>query len=130
MLCSCSKGKPKPRVQWYSANGKIASLAGTEDFREKSFDDDNDGEGVTSKRLVIDQLNRSHANGTFVCLAEIDEKVNESNLRKSVRINMYRKYTILWRKKNRILTFYVFRYSVLFSYVKTWSRVCSKTKFR
>lgn len=58
---------------------------------DKSFNNDNDDdeEKITIKKLVIYQLNRSHANSTYTCLAGNDDNTIESNLRMTVLINMY-----------------------------------------
>lgn len=81
-------------MQWYSADHKAAVSFGTGrvDLVEKeSFDgDDDDDDGITTKKLVINQLNRSHANSTYMCLAGNNDNDIESNLRVSVLINMYR----------------------------------------
>lgn len=81
-------------MQWYSADHKAAVSFGTGpvDLVEKeSFDgDDNNNDGITAKKLVINQLNRSHANSTYMCLAGNNDNDLESSLRVSVMINMYR----------------------------------------
>lgn len=61
---------------------------------DKSFNNDNgDGERqITIKKLVIYQLNRSHANSTYTCQAGNDDNTIESNLRMTVLINMYCEY--------------------------------------
>jgi len=95
---TCCTGKPKPRVQWYSADGKVTSSLGTGTIadltEEVSYGNENDDEETTTKSLVIHQLNRSHANSTYTCLAGNDDNNMQSNLRMTVLINMYRKYSI------------------------------------
>jgi len=95
---TCCTGKPKPRVQWYSADGKVTSSLGTgiigDLTEEETYGNENDDEGTTTKSLVIHQLNRSHANSTYTCLAGNDDNTMQSNLRMTVLINMYRKYFI------------------------------------
>lgn len=93
-------GKPKPRVQWYSAEGKVTSSLGTgktmDLTEEVSYGNENDGEEITIKSLVIHQLNRNHANSTYTCLAGNDDDTMQSNLRMTVLITMYRKYFICY----------------------------------
>jgi len=91
-------GKPKPRLQWYSADGKVTSSLGTRKImdltEEVSYGNENDDEDITTKSLVIHQLNRNHANSTYTCLAGNDDNTMQSNLQMTVQINMYRKYFI------------------------------------
>ncbi|XP_029344513.1 uncharacterized protein LOC100569162 isoform X1 [Acyrthosiphon pisum] len=91
--CRVQGGKPKPRVQWYSADGKVTSSLGTGRIvdltEEVSYGNENDDEETTTKSLVIHQLNRSHANSTYTCLAGNDDNTMQSNLRMTVLINMY-----------------------------------------
>uniref|UniRef100_A0A2H8TIZ6 B-cell receptor CD22 n=1 Tax=Melanaphis sacchari TaxID=742174 RepID=A0A2H8TIZ6_9HEMI len=91
--CRVRGGKPKPRVQWYSADGKVTSSLSTgtiiDSAKEVSYGNKNDDEEITTKSLVIHQLNRSHANSTFTCLAGNDDNNMQSNLRMTVLINMY-----------------------------------------
>lgn len=91
-------GKPKPRVQWYSTDDTVISSfdTGTLDFENKqSFGNDHDREGTTIKKLVINNLNRSHANSTYTCLAGNNDNDADSSLRKSVLINMYCEYNFI-----------------------------------
>lgn len=88
-------GKPKPRVEWYSADGKIVSSLSTglmDLTGEEPFSGNSDDEETTTKKIVINQLNRSHANITYTCVAENDDNTIEPNLRMTVVINMYREY--------------------------------------
>lgn len=62
---------------------------------EESFSINNDDENITTNKLMIHKLNRSHANSTYTCLAGNDDNTIESSLRMTVLINMYRKYNIL-----------------------------------
>lgn len=85
-------GKPKPRVQWYSADGTVTPSLniGIIDLTEgHSFGNNNEDQVITTKKLVINQLNRSHANSTYTCVARNDDNAIESNLRMTVLINMY-----------------------------------------
>lgn len=85
-------GKPKPLVQWYSADGTVPPSLNIEiiDLIEgQSFGNINEYQVITTKKLVINQLNRSHANSTYTCVARNDDNAIESNLRMSVLINMY-----------------------------------------
>jgi hypothetical protein len=59
---------------------------------EGSYSGNSNDEETTTKRLVINQLSRSHANSTYTCLAGNDDNTMEFNLRMTVVINMYRKY--------------------------------------
>lgn len=91
-------GKPKPRVQWYSTDDTVISSfdTGTSDFENKpSSENDHDDEGMTTKKLVINNLNRSHANSTYTCLARNNDNDVDSSLRKSVLINMYCEYNFV-----------------------------------
>ncbi|KAE9525141.1 hypothetical protein AGLY_014555 [Aphis glycines] len=92
--CRVQGGKPKPRVQWYSADGKVTSSLGTGTImdltEEVSYGNKNDNEEITTKSLVIHQLNRSHANSTYTCLAGNDDNTMQSNLRMTVLINIVR----------------------------------------
>lgn len=81
-------------MQWYSADGKITSSLSTgvmDLTEEESFSGNGDDGEPTTKKLVINQLNRSHANSTYTCLAGNDDNTIESSLRMTVVINMYRK---------------------------------------
>ncbi|XP_025423615.1 uncharacterized protein LOC112692984 [Sipha flava] len=92
LVCKVQGGKPKPRVQWYSANGKITSSLSMRvmDLTEEgSYSGNSNDEETTTKRLVINQLSRSHANSTYTCLAGNDDNTMEFNLRMTVVINMY-----------------------------------------
>lgn len=91
-------GKPKPRVQWYSLDGKVSSSPnkGISDHTvEEYFETNDDDKEITIKKLVINQLNRSHANSTYTCLAGNDDNPLESNLRMTVLINMYCEYKVV-----------------------------------
>ncbi|XP_026817437.1 uncharacterized protein LOC113556591 [Rhopalosiphum maidis] len=91
--CRVQGGKPKPRVQWYSADGIVTSSLGTGTImdltEDVSYGNKNDDEETTTKSLVIHQLNRTHANSTYTCLAGNDDNTMQSNLRMTVLINMY-----------------------------------------
>lgn len=107
-------GIPKPRVQWYSADYIVQSSLDLEttDFENKQSlsNDDHGDERTTTKKLIINRLNRSHANNTYTCLAGNNDNVMDSSLRKSVLINVYCKYNVKLRKRKSyiILTYKLF----------------------
>lgn len=94
LYCNCRTGKPKPRVHWYSADGKITSppIQGSgQEVQPFGTDNNNDDENITTEKLIIEKLNRNHANETYTCVAVNDDDTVESNIRMTVLINMYRK---------------------------------------
>lgn len=103
LRCDDVLGNPKPRVQWYSANGKVTSsfTTGIDFMGGKQFENESENEDSTTQKLVINQLDRSHANSTYTCLAGNDETV-ESNLFMTVLINMYCKYKIIILLRNSL----------------------------
>ncbi|VVC33927.1 Immunoglobulin subtype,Immunoglobulin-like domain,Immunoglobulin-like fold,Immunoglobulin subtype 2 [Cinara cedri] len=92
LICKVVGGKPKPRVHWYSADGKITSPYNQGSGQEVQIfgaNNNKDDENITTEKLIIEKLNRNHANGTYTCVAVNDDNTVESKIRMTVLINMY-----------------------------------------
>ncbi|XP_050526610.1 uncharacterized protein LOC126897228 isoform X2 [Daktulosphaira vitifoliae] len=88
LTCIVRGGKPRPHVQWYSIvdSKKFIFNEIVNSVSDETFD--SDGSLMTVKKLTIKQLNRNHANSSYMCSAGT-EHVLESTLRRAVSINIY-----------------------------------------